>query len=264
MEDRQYRLKENTMPDPLEELRQSLERFAEAFVATVVRDLKRSLDELAAAYPPVPKPIVVNDPFGVLGKVAGRCPITKAHARHVWRFPDSDQTRECPGVKFPEEPCLRTDLHLDHAWEHLAPTEGDPVPVGSLGRWCPGGKSSVPAERQCPDNLAHHEHTWFLSPHVSGPCNQATIGAVKHGCPGQEYDREVFGCPNLVDGDHGAHEWGSVPMFCKGFREVPGKRCLAGKAHDAHNWEDTDGTKACPGRGIFGTNVVPAGPDRHA
>lgn len=241
------------MPDPMEDLRQSLERFAEVFVATVAKQLKAELDALTVRYA---GPAVTGQagpaPWTGL-KLPGKCPDTREHPRHVWRFPDSDQARQCPGVatprlsEFPEERCQKTDPHVAHHWEY----EPEATTAVVLGRRCPGLES-----RQCPDNLAHHVHTWFLSPHVAGPCNRETIGAVEYGCPGLELDREVQWCASRPD-DHAAHEWtqeDTLPtVFCKGFREVPVKRCLTGKFHDPHNWEDPiTGTQACPGRTISG------------
>lgn len=205
-----------------------------------------------------------------LDKVAGPCPKTDQHPRHTWRFPDSGWTRECPGVKFPEELCLIDVPHDAHDWEH-DPNNWGPA-AGALGRHCPGIPVARPRkypDRQCPDNLAHHEHTWHRGPDSSQRVTAGTPRASRHTCPGLEADREVQWCG--VSEDHQPHE-GPHPVgtgdlkFCRGRREVPVSRCLEDRTHLPHNWQDEqDKTAACPGKSRpWDTNVVPAGPDRHA
>lgn len=254
------------LDDALADLRRSMENFATAYVASVARMLDRELR--------IATPMVDLEPSGRMTKVKMACPNTAEHPRHVWSFPKSTQSRQCPGVptprlsSFPEEACLKTDAHAPHDWERAAEAS-----TGTLGRHCRGSLGVltpvVPTERQCPDNLAHHVHTWWRNPETNQRDQPCTPASVKHECPGLETDLEARWCASRPY-DHAAHVWNRVdvedPMFCRGFREVPVKRCREDRTHLPHNWQDdTDKVAACPGRARpWDTNVVPAGPDRHA
>lgn len=254
------------------ELKIALDKFAEAFTSAVVRDLKCQVEILAAAYPPMAPPVVVaNDllkgPCGIdmshsahdecPGKTTADrpdslervCPRAVDHEPHTWSFPKSTHTHRCPGRKGVEQMCDISYQHDAHDW----------YPNLYERRLCPGG----PGSRQCPDNLAHHEHTWHHDLTTGQRASAGTPGARPQWCHGLETDLEVQWCGDRPE--HEPHTWGQtegarVAAFCKGVREVRVSLCSSGKAHKAHNWQDAqDKAVACPGVKVFG-DIPAAGP----
>lgn len=245
------------------ELKMALEKFAEAFTAAVARDLKRQVEVLAAAYPPVPPPrqdlAVVK-----LDNLERVCPRAVAHEPHTWSFPKSSHHHRCPGRKGPEQVCAISYTHDGHYWY--------PEALGGVERrLCPGVTVARPTGEQCQDNLAHHEHQWSVPGPVDG--DPVPVTTLVRWCHGLEEDLEVQWCgnqaPDTGNLTHAAHTWGHtegarVVVFCRGRREPLERQCSRILPHTGHTHsipidEDRSVTYRCPG-----WSAVPAGADRHA
>lgn len=314
------------------ELKIALEKVATAYLAEVGKIVRQEVATLAAAYPPH-KPIVVNDPFGLLrraepcgidmphsahdtcpgritaarqfllDRLEGLCPNRKPHSVHTWRFPDSDLDRRCPGVVWTHEQCTDHLAHHEHEWRADAVSS-----TGWMARWCHGLEEDLEVRSCISAGLLrpHDPHEWqplgpeedrpvfckgvaMLSrcPYVGLPCGDLADPHPSHDYEGGHCHGRVRGHhgkrivmadvePCAADKPHALHLWTVTDgqphreRWCRGKPCFPAtvevQRCTNGKAHDPHNWHDLGGDtlKACPGRRIWDTNLVPAGPDRHA
>lgn len=236
----------------------------EAVLAAFNRDMERAAQEYVAAVGRALAPLYQSLQSTVDALLERACPRREPHPEHSWRFPDSESFTRCPGVRAEvEQVCMISYNHGAHGWfpEALG---------GQEARWCPGVKASARCPLDgalCADTDPHPSHD-MEGGHCHGRVrghaweNNRVITADVEPCARTEsHPLHVW----TLDLPEGGHRW------CRGKVCFPAtvvvKRCPNGKAHDSHNWEDQDDgrtLKACPGRRIWDTNLVPAGPDRSA